>query len=64
MNLFNWLSQDEDFLDILVRSAPDAQLELSERAHIVISAGFLIFLPGLLMGLGIAVWMRRRKGTS
>ncbi len=59
--LLNWLSHDDTFITIAPRTAPDTQLELTPTLSMVIGFGFLLLIPGLLLGSGITIWWRRRK---
>jgi ABC-type uncharacterized transport system involved in gliding motility auxiliary subunit len=61
IRLINWLSNDDDFITIPAKTAPDMQLELSPVASGIIALGFLIVLPLLLFGTGGFIWWRRRK---
>lgn len=61
LNIFNWLSGDEKFININVPDAPDKHLTLSPTAQVLLSLGFLFILPiGLLLWGGL-MWRRRRK---
>lgn len=59
--LLNWLSHDDSFVAIPTRTAPDTQLELTPTLSMLLGFGFLLVLPGLLLGSGITIWWRRRK---
>ena len=61
LNIVNWLSHDEDYIDIRIKSAPDTSLELGRIAQGVIGLGFLIGLPLLLLLTGTIIWLRRRR---
>ncbi len=61
LNIVHWLSHDDDFISIRTRSAPDQSLELSTTEQAVIGFGFLFILPGILLLLGLVIWLRRRK---
>ncbi len=61
MNLLNWLSSDERYIDLPNRAASDASLNLSQRAQTFIAFGFFIVLPLFLLGTGIVIWWRRRR---
>ena len=61
LNIINWLSHDEDYIDIRVKTAPDTSLELGRMAQGVIGIGFLIGLPLLLLIVGAIIWLRRRR---
>jgi len=61
MSMANWLSQDEDFVNIPVKTARDRTLDLSRGSQMAIVAIFLALLPLGLVGSGVWVWMRRRK---
>jgi ABC-type uncharacterized transport system involved in gliding motility auxiliary subunit len=61
LNVALWLSHDDAFIDIRVRSAPDTTLVLNNTALAGIGLGFLFGLPGLLLLAGIAIWWRRRR---
>jgi len=61
LNMVHWLSNDDNFISIRARSAPDLQLELSPAAQAAIGFGFLFILPGALLLAGVLIWLRRRK---
>lgn len=61
MSIANWLSQDDAYVNIPVRTARDRGLNLSNNVQIAIGATFLVVLPLTLVGGGIAVWWRRRR---
>jgi ABC-type uncharacterized transport system involved in gliding motility auxiliary subunit len=62
MSLVNWLAQDDAYVNIPVTTVRDRALDLSRYAQIAIAIGFLVVLPLLLVGSGIFIWLRRRKG--
>jgi ABC-type uncharacterized transport system involved in gliding motility auxiliary subunit len=61
VNMVNWLSEDENFINIPVKTAPDTSLRLSRTESGAIGFGFLIGMPAVLLGGGLAIWLRRRK---
>jgi ABC-type uncharacterized transport system involved in gliding motility auxiliary subunit len=61
LNLVNWLSHDETFIDIPARTASDLKLELSPFSAGLIGIGFLLVIPLSLLGIGIFIWWRRRR---
>jgi ABC-type uncharacterized transport system involved in gliding motility auxiliary subunit len=61
MSIANWLSQDDAYVNIPVRTARDRGLELSNTRQIVIGSIFLVFLPLALLGGGVGIWWRRRR---
>lgn len=61
LNIFNWLSHDDRFIDIAPASAPDAQVELSTADIVVIASCFLLALPLGLLAAGAAIWLKRRR---
>lgn len=61
MSIANWLSQDEAYVNIPVRTVRDRGLTLSKTEQIAIGALFLVFLPLGLLGGGIGIWWRRRR---
>ena len=60
-NIFNWLSNDDNLIDIKSQTAKDIRLEISDRVLISLSLFFLILLPLALLTTGVLIWMRRRK---
>ncbi|GAB4355560.1 MAG: hypothetical protein Kow0073_12780 [Immundisolibacter sp.] len=60
LNLVNWLTGDDSFVNIPPRVAPDTELTLSRNQSLLIGFGFLFGLPAALAAGGVAVWLRRR----
>lgn len=60
-NAVNWLLFQEDLLEIAPKDVNEIRLQLdkSELNHLLGLVGVL--LPGLVMGLGVVVYVRRRK---
>ncbi|MBI3546027.1 MAG: hypothetical protein HY081_05460 [Gammaproteobacteria bacterium] len=61
MSVVNWLSQDDAYVNIPVKTARDRTLNLAHSSQIVIAVGFLIVLPLVLVSSGVFIWLRRRK---
>jgi len=61
LNLVDWLTESELFLDGYTRAAPDQAIELSRAETLLIGLGFFLVLPlSLLVSAGYAYWRRRR----
>lgn len=60
-NAVNWLLFQEDLLEIAPKDVNEIRLQLDrqELNHLLVLVGLL--LPGLVMGLGVGIYMRRRK---
>ncbi len=60
-NAVNWLLFQEDLLEIAPKDVNEIRLQLDKRElnHLLVLVGVLV--PGLVMGLGIVVYVRRRK---
>jgi ABC-type uncharacterized transport system involved in gliding motility auxiliary subunit len=61
LRLFNWLSGDDTLVAIPARTAPDATLNLSKAATLIIGLGFLVALPLALIATGASIWLKRRR---
>ena len=61
LSLINWLSQDDAYVNIPIKTARDRTLNLSHGSQIAIAVGFLIVLPLLMIASGVVIWLRRRK---
>ena len=61
IRLINWLSNDDDFISIPIKTVNDAHLELSLLASSIIAFGFILVLPLLFLGTGLTIWWRRKK---
>lgn len=61
IRIINWLSDDDDFINIPVKTINDGQLELSPVASAIIGFGFILVLPLIFLGTGLTIWWRRKK---
>ena len=61
MNLINWLANDDAYINVPPRIAPDLRLDLSRTAEAAIGIGFLVVVPLILLASGVGIWLRRRK---
>lgn len=61
VNLIQWLSQNDKFINIPPRAASDRSLNFSERSLGVLAISFLILLPVALIGTGAFIWFQRRR---
>jgi ABC-type uncharacterized transport system involved in gliding motility auxiliary subunit len=61
LNLFNWLSHDDNLISISPRSANDTQLQLSSNSQLFIALTFLLVLPLVLLASGLRIWLVRRR---
>lgn len=61
LNLVQWLASRDAQINIDVPKAPDTHLFLPTWATYLIGIGFVIVLPLLLIGTGIARWVIRRR---
>jgi ABC-type uncharacterized transport system involved in gliding motility auxiliary subunit len=61
VRLINWLSNDDNFINIPVKIANDAHIELSTPAAAIIGFGFILVLPLIFLITGLTIWWRRKK---
>ena len=61
VRLINWLSNDDDFINIPIKTVNDAQLEFPAYATWIIGFGFIFVLPLIFLGTGLFIWWRRKK---
>ncbi len=59
--MMNWLAEDDNFIDIPSKTAVDLSLDFSPNARILLGSFFLFLLPIFLIGIGIMVWILRRR---
>jgi ABC-type uncharacterized transport system involved in gliding motility auxiliary subunit len=61
MRIINWLSHDENLIDIPAHTAQDTQLQMSSTVLGVLGIFFLLVLPLSLLFTGVSTWWRRGK---
>ncbi|MDT8311387.1 MAG: DUF4350 domain-containing protein [Methylophaga sp.] len=59
--MINWLTAQDDRLNIAIKATADNQLELSFSETLSIAIGFLFVLPAMLLGSGLMLWWLRRR---
>ena len=59
--IINWLTHDDQFIEIPPKTAPGSSLELTKTSIAIIGFGFLFGLPLLLMIAGFVIWRRRKR---
>lgn len=60
LNSINWLTGNSDSLGIRAKETQDRQMTLTSVQSRLMSLISLILMPGLLIGLSVFVWIRRR----
>lgn len=60
-NIINWLTHDDNFIDIPARTAPGSKLVVDQSMMIILGASYLLVIPVILAGSGVFIWLRRRK---
>ena len=60
LNLANWLSRDDAFINIPAKTSTDLSLEFSASTAGIIGLVFIL-LPLLLLAAGFVIWQRRRR---
>lgn len=60
-NIMNWLTHDDNFIDIPQAKAPDAEIVVTEKGMIMFGLLYFIFIPLSLIGAGVFIWLKRRK---
>jgi len=61
LSLINWLSRDDAYVNIPVRTASDRTLTLPPFTRLGMIFTFLILLPVIFITGGVLVWLRRRR---
>ncbi len=61
LRLFNWLTDEDRYLDITSAQAPDSRLALSRAEQGGIGFGFLAFLPLVFLAVALVLALRRRR---
>jgi ABC-type uncharacterized transport system involved in gliding motility auxiliary subunit len=61
VRIANWLTHDDQFIDVPIKAAVGKSLQLSQLAVGIMGFGFLLILPLGLMGTGFWVWQNRRR---
>ena len=61
LNIYNWLSDDNDLISIAPRGAPDTQLEIHDAVIAFIGIGFFVLIPLILVITGFALWFKRKR---
>jgi ABC-type uncharacterized transport system involved in gliding motility auxiliary subunit len=62
LNLVDWLTASELFLDSFTRPAPDQIVELGKWQTIGLAGGLLLVLPAAFLALAVSRWWRRSRG--
>lgn len=61
VNMVNWLSNEEQMINLQPRATKDSSIVLSKTQLIGISSVFLLGIPLLLAGFGGYIWWKRRR---
>lgn len=60
LNMFNWLTNDEDLISIRPKDPEDRRIQLSKAQMLTLRTVSQFGIPLAVIGLGILVWWRRR----
>ena len=61
LRLINWLSNDDELINIPSSTAIDAQFEMNATVAGSLGLFFIMLLPASLFATGLVIWWRRRK---
>ena len=61
INIINWLASDENLITLQPRPTVDSELDFGRTAQYLLVYGFLVLLPLVFAGTGVAIWWRRRR---
>lgn len=61
MNIINWLTSNDVFINIPPKTAPDTHLTLTQNEASLLGFVFLFLIPGLALVGGGWIWWRRRR---
>lgn len=61
LNIINWLSHDDQLMDIPTKTAPDTQLVMDSKHVGALGLFFFLLLPASLASGGAWIWYRRRS---
>lgn len=61
LNIANWLSHDDRFINIPLKTTADLDIRLTPVSKGIIALGFLVVIPLMLAAAGTLVWLKRRK---
>lgn len=60
MNMFNWLSQDEDLISIRPKEPENRPLQMTREQVWLVLYSSVIGLPIVIVAFGVSVWWKRR----
>jgi len=60
LNIFNWLSSDEDLISIRPKEPEDRRLNMNARQVSMVFYSVVIMIPLLIILAGVSVWWKRR----
>jgi len=60
-SIVNWLSHDDDFIDIPPTGAAGTKIVVTPMNFITLGVIFIMLLPVIFIGSGFFIWFRRRK---
>lgn len=61
VNIFNWISHDDNFISIPSKIAIDTKIVLNQQTWWIIALILLILLPLFLAATGLIIWHKRTK---
>jgi ABC-type uncharacterized transport system involved in gliding motility auxiliary subunit len=60
LNIFNWLSSDEDLISIRPKEPEDRRLNMNARQVTMVFYTAVVMIPLLIILAGVSVWWKRR----
>jgi ABC-type uncharacterized transport system involved in gliding motility auxiliary subunit len=60
LNIYNWLSSDEDLISIRPKEPADRRLNMNARQVSMVFYAAVILIPLFIILAGVSVWWKRR----